>query len=72
MKIILDAGHGIDTPGKCSPDGVFREYKWAREQATLIKELLEAEGYDVTYICEGVEKDTKLGTRVSMINKICA
>ena len=71
MKIILDAGHGIDTPGKCSPDGLFREYKWCRETATLVKELLEAEGYDVTYICEGVEKDTKLGTRVNMVNKIC-
>jgi N-acetylmuramoyl-L-alanine amidase len=71
MKIILDAGHGIDTPGKCSPDGVFREYKWCRETATLVKELLEAEGYDVTYICESVEKDTKLGTRVNMVNKIC-
>ena len=72
MKIILDAGHGIDTPGKCSPDGLFREYKWCREMATLVKELLEGEGYDVTYICEGVEKDTKLGTRVNMVNKLCS
>jgi N-acetylmuramoyl-L-alanine amidase len=26
MKILIDNGHGIDTPGKRSPDGVLREY----------------------------------------------
>ena len=25
-KILIDNGHGIDTPGKRSPDGVLREY----------------------------------------------
>ena len=28
MKILIDNGHGINTPGKCSPDGKFREYKY--------------------------------------------
>ena len=28
MKILIDNGHGIDTPGKRSPDGVLREYAW--------------------------------------------
>lgn len=26
MKILIDGGHGIETPGKRSPDGVLREY----------------------------------------------
>lgn len=29
-KILIDNGHGIDTPGKRSPDGVLREYAWNR------------------------------------------
>ena len=28
MKILIDNGHGIDTPGKRSPDGVLREYAY--------------------------------------------
>ena len=31
MKILIDNGHGIDTPGKRSPDGVLREYAWNRQ-----------------------------------------
>jgi hypothetical protein len=34
FTILLDNGHGVNTPGKCSPkkeDGSrFREYKFAR------------------------------------------
>ena len=26
MKILIENGHGIETPGKRSPDGVLREY----------------------------------------------
>lgn len=29
--ILLDNGHGWQTPGKCSPDKTLLEYKWARE-----------------------------------------
>lgn len=72
MKIILDAGHGIDTPGKRSPDGLFREYKYCRELATLVKQKLQTEDYEVIYLCEGVELDTNLKTRCKMINQLCA
>ena len=30
MKILIDNGHGVDTPGKRSPDGKLREYAWNR------------------------------------------
>lgn len=39
MKIILDAGHGYNTPGKRSPDG-FREWEFNNETALLARELL--------------------------------
>lgn len=29
--VLLDNGHGVNTPGKCSPDKTLLEYKWARE-----------------------------------------
>ena len=28
ITIILDPAHGEDVPGKRSPDGVHREYRW--------------------------------------------
>ena len=30
LTVILDNGHGANTPGKCSPDKSLLEYKWAR------------------------------------------
>ena len=39
MKILLDNGHGIDTPGKRSPDGLLREYAWNRLIASRISFL---------------------------------
>lgn len=40
MKILLDNGHGQDTPGKRSPDGFFREYAYTRFLASQILEQL--------------------------------
>ena len=40
ITVILDNGHGINTPGKCSPDKSLLEYKWAREMVDLIIEEL--------------------------------
>ena len=37
MKILIDNGHGENTAGKRSPDGIFREYKYAREIAEAIE-----------------------------------
>ena len=50
MKILIDAGHGIDTPGKRSPDGSFREYLWNREIADLVCEDLGIDGYNVSLV----------------------
>ena len=46
IKILIDNGHGVNTPGKRSPDGRFREYAWAREIALAIVADCKDLGYD--------------------------
>lgn len=70
MKILIDAGHGIDTPGKRSPDGAFREYLWNRQVAELVFEDLGIDGYDVSLIVTETN-DIPLITRVNRVNAIC-
>ena len=43
MKIAIDAGHGLNTPGKRSPDGM-REYEFNRAVATYAASHLEKSG----------------------------
>ena len=38
--LILDVAHGADTPGKRSPDGVFREFEWSRARVNDIYKAL--------------------------------
>ena len=49
-KILIDNGHGIDTPGKRSPDGLFREYAWNRLIAARIVTGLTALGHDAALL----------------------
>jgi len=44
MKILIDNGHGSDTPGKRSPDGRFLEWKYNREIAARVISELTALG----------------------------
>ena len=71
MIIILDAGHGENTPGKRSPDGKLREYKYCREIMKSVKEGLENLGYTV-FTTIDTDYDVPLNTRVQTINKYCA
>ena len=70
MRILLDAGHGIDTPGKRSPDGAFREYLWNREVADLVCEDLGLDGYDAGLVVTETN-DISLKTRVNRVNAVC-
>lgn len=70
MKILIDAGHGIDTPGKRSPDGAFREYLWNRQVAELVCEDLGIDGYDVSLVVSETN-DIPLITRVNRVNAVC-
>ena len=71
MKILIDAGHGIDTPGKRSPDGSFREYLWNREIADIVLNDLAIDGYDVGLVVTETN-DIPLSTRVNRVNAVCA
>lgn len=45
--IILGTAHLKSTPGKCSPDKKFYEYKYSREICKAVKKILEDSGYKV-------------------------
>ena len=70
MIVLIDNGHGSDTPGKCSPDKSLREYKWAREIAARIETVLKTKGIDARRIVTE-ETDVPLGTRANRVNAIC-
>lgn len=68
--MIIDAGHGIDTPGKRSPDGLFREYFWNREVADKLLINLISNGISAVLLVTETN-DVPLKTRVSRVNRIC-
>lgn len=70
MKILLDPGHGIDTPGKRSPDGLFREYLFNRQVADLVLERLKWRNIDASLVVTETN-DISLRTRAMRVNKVC-
>lgn len=70
MKILIDAGHGIDTAGKRSPDGLFREYYWNRQIADMLLVNLLALGLDAELVVTETN-DIPLKTRTQRVNRIC-
>ncbi len=70
MKILIDNGHGIDTPGKQSPDGFFREYAYTRFLASKIQERLIALNLDARLLVPELE-DISLKERCRRVNAIC-
>lgn len=70
MKILIDAGHGIDTPGKRSPDGSFLEYLWNRQEAYLVLARLRAGGFDADLVVTETN-DITLRTRAKRVNRVC-
>lgn len=70
MKILIDNGHGVNTPGKRSPDGRFREYAWAREIARAIVADCKDHGYDAELLVPE-EYDVCLSARCYRANCWC-
>lgn len=70
MKVLIDPGHGIDTPGKRSPDGKFREYLWNRQVADMILDRLTILGIDASLVVTETN-DIPLSTRVQRVNRVC-
>ncbi len=70
MKNLIDPGHGRNTPGKCSPDGRFREYQYTREIAAAVVARLQALGHDAEVLVPKFE-DIPLSERVRRVNAWC-
>ena len=70
IKILIDNGHGVNTPGKRSPDGRFREYAWAREIALAIVADCKDLGYDAELLVPE-EYDVCLSARCYRANCWC-
>ena len=70
MIILIDNGHGENTPGKCSPDKRLREYAYTREIARRVVKCLQCKGYDARRIVEE-ETDVTLSVRCKRVNDIC-
>lgn len=69
LYVILDNGHGEDTPGKRSPDGKFREYKYARLIVSMMADELDKLGIPYSILVPET-KDISLSERVKRANKI--
>ena len=52
MKILIDNGHGIETPGKRSPDGRLREYRYTREIAAAVVSGLQQRGLEAIRLAQ--------------------
>lgn len=67
--LILDNGHGSNTPGKCSPDRTLREYAWTRLMTALIAQKARAHGIR-TEIIVPETTDIPLGKRSARANAL--
>lgn len=69
MIVLLDNGHGVNTPGKCSPDKKLLEYKWAREMVDILIEGFKKRGITaVKLVPEDI--DISLKERVRRANQL--
>lgn len=68
--ILLDNGHGRETPGKRSPDGRLMEWEYTRQLAAAIEARLLATGYNVRRIVEEAA-DVPLRERCRRVNEVC-
>lgn len=76
MNIILGTAHLVSTPGKCSPDGTFKEYKYSRDIISELKMKLTDLGYKVFVDIpedniKGINSSQELVRRVKYVNSLC-
>lgn len=71
IKILIDNGHGAETPGKRSPDGRLPEYRYSREIAAEILKELRKKGIDAILLVPE-ERDVALSERVRRVNSYCS
>lgn len=69
MKVLIDNGHGENTPGKRSPDGRLREWSYTREIADMVIFGLRKKGVDAERIVKE-DTDVPLSERCRRANDI--
>lgn len=69
MKVLIDNGHGENTPGKRSPDGRLREWAYSREIADRVVFELRKKGIDAERIVRE-DTDVPLSERCKRANSI--
>lgn len=69
MKVLIDNGHGENTPGKRSPDGRLLEYAYTREIADRVVFGLRKLGIDAERIVKE-DIDVSLSERCKRVNAI--
>lgn len=67
--IIIDNGHGVDTPGKRSPDGSIEEWKYTREIAKGVYNALKEKGYN-PHLLVPEDDDVSLSDRTKWANSL--
>lgn len=70
MKILIDNGHGVETPGKRSPDGRLQEWSYTRLIAREIVSHLTAAGV-TTQLVVPEDMDVPLPERCRRVNEVC-
>lgn len=71
MKIMIDAGHGPETPGKRSPDGRLREFHFTSAVAAAVKKRLLLGGHTV-FFSHQEGSDVPLHERTQLANRLKA
>lgn len=69
MKVLIDNGHGENTPGKRSPDGRLQEWAYSREIADRVVFELRKKGIDAERIVKE-DTDVPLSERCRRANDI--
>lgn len=70
MKILIDNGHGVETPGKRSPDGRLQEWSYTRLSARENVSHLTAAGVTAQRVVPE-DMDVPLPERCRRVNEVC-
>ena len=74
ITIIIGTAHQKSILGKGSPDGKFREYKYSREVAKAVYDILQSMGYRTIIDIEdddlGLSQSRELSLRCNIVNEL--
>lgn len=70
IVVALESGHRRHTPGKQSPDGLFKEWEWNEDCKNVVLETLIHQGFNVVDVTPKGDDDS-LAQRVKAVNTLC-